>query len=374
LIASRPASIGSQIAAIAALALVIVARHWFHAVTQTPLNDEIPYLRAVDFVLAGQSPYTRGLYLYPPLLAVVGARIVDSVGVAPFLWLLRGLSYLGMAVTVWITLLTVPWRRWFLPAAVAFLCLAPAVTFSIVIHNISPLVAGATLLALWIWPRRPLVAGVLLGVGAVLKPMVILVPVLLFLHRPRAGGPRHLVAGAVSAGVAGLLLWLPPYLPEMLSLASKQATIPRSVSFHRLAYLAGWEGSAIWVSAIIALVALVVVRRLELGRLELLVVSVTATLMATPVLWSHTLVLSLPVQAMALERLTRRRQSDRFRFETAFVLLSVAAIQLSGGAGSVDDQGSAFQVFSTLPIAIAPLAVAAYLMMTGGCREVEAGQ
>ncbi len=356
---------------VAALGLVIAVRHWFHAVTQTPLNDEIPYMRAVDFVLAGQSPYTRGLYLYPPLLAVVGARIVESFGVATFLWHLRALSYLGMALTVWITLLTVPWRRWFLPAAVAFLCLAPAVTFAIVIHNISPLVAGATLLALWIWPRSPLAAGVLLGVGAVLKPMVVLVPVLLFFHRPRAGGSRHRLAGGVSGVVAALLLWLPPYLPEMLSLASKPATIPRSVSFHRLAYLAGWEESAIWVSAIIALVALVVVRRLELGRLELLVVSVTATLMATPVLWSHTLVLALPIQAMALERLYRRRigEGELFRFETVFVVLSVAALQLSGGAGSVDDQGSAFQLFSTLPIAIAPLAVAGYVMLTGGYQE-----
>ncbi len=354
------------------LALVIAVRHWFHAVTPTALNDEIPYMRAVNFVLNGLSPYTRGLYLYPPLLAVVGARFVESFGEAAFLWLLRALSYLGMALTVWIGLLVVPWRRWYLPAAIAFLCLAPAVTFSIVIHNISPLVAGATLLALWIWPRRPIAAGLLLGLAAVLKPMVFLVPFLLLAHRPSVGGQRHRIAGAVGMVTTALLLWLPPYLPEMLSLASKTATIPRSVSFHRLAYLAGWEQNTIWVSGAIALVALLVVRRIELNRLEFMVVSVTASLMATPVLWSHTLVLAIPVQTMVLERLHERRRDGRLRhhrFEPIFVLLAVVAVQLSGGAGSVDDQGSAFQVFSTLPIAIAPLALAIYLMRTGGYAD-----
>ncbi len=353
---------------VAGLALVIAARHWVHAIASIPLNDEISYMRAIDFVLAGRSPYTRGNYLYPPLLAVLGAGIVDRLGAAPFLWLLRALSYLGLAATVWIGLIAVPWRRWFLPAAVAFVCLAPAVTYSIELHNISPLIAGTTLVALWVWPRLPVTAGVLLGLGAVIKPMVFLVPFLLLLHRPRAGGFRHRIAGSVGLAVTALLLWLPPYLHDMFALASKTATIPRSVSFHRLAYLAGWEQGALWVSAAIAVVAVIVVRRLELGRLEILVVAVIASLMATPVLWSHTLVLSIPVQTMVLERLYRRRQEGRlrFRFEPVFVILAVAAIQLAAGASSVDDQGSAFQVYSTLPIAVAPLVLAVYLMRTGG--------
>ncbi len=356
---------------IAGLALVIAARQWSHAVPGIPLNDEISYMRAIDFVLAGESPYTRGGYLYPPLLAVVGAGLVDSFGAAAFLWHLRALTYLGMATVVWMGLAAVPWRRWFLPAAVAFVCLAPSVTYSIELHNISPLIAATTLLALWVWPRLPIVAGVLLGLGVVLKPMVLLIPFLLLVHRPRTGGIRHRIAGGVGLAVTALLLWLPPYLPDMLALASRTATIPRSVSFHRLAYLAGWEGGAIWVSGAIALAALVVVRRLELGRLEFLVISVTASLMATPILWSHTLVLALPVQTMVLERLYRRRQSGALgsRFEPVLVILAVAAIQLSAGASSVDDQGSAFQVASTLPIAVAPLALAGYLMATGGYPE-----
>lgn len=378
MILDRPASTRAQVAAVAGLAVIIAIRHWTHAIVQIPYNDEIPYMRAVDFVLSGQSPYTRGNYLYPPLLAVVGARVVETFGTPIFLYLLRALSYLGMAATVWVSLLVVPWRRWFLPAAVAFVCLVPSATFTIELHNISPAIAGTTLAALWLWPRRPLLSGALLGLGAVVKPMVFLVPFLLVIHRPKAGGSTHLLAGGVGIAVTGLLLWLPPYFTEMLSLASRSATIPRSVSFHRLAYVAGWEENAIWISAAIALVAVVVVRRLELGRLEFLVVSVTASLMATPVLWNHTLFLALPIQAMVLERLACRRREGRLghRFEAAFVLLGVAAIQLSIGASSVDDQGSAFQILSTLPIAVAPFALAAYLLGTGGWpeRAASAGQ
>ena len=361
------------VAVVAALAAVIALRHWGHTIVDYPYNDEIAYMRAVDFVLSGESPYTRGNYLYPPLLAVVGAAFVESFGRVPFLALLRVLSCVGMAATVWFAMISVPWRRWFLPAAVAFVCLAPSVSYTIELHNISPAIAGPTLAALWIWPRRPVAAGALLGLGAVVKPMVFLVPFLLAIHRPRAGGHRHLVAGGVGIAVTGLLLWLPPYFMDMLQLSSRPATIPRSVSFHRLAYVAGWEQNALWISGAIALAAVLVVRKLELGRLEFLAVSVTAALMATPVLWSHTLVLSLPVQAMVLQRLVERRERGllHHRFEPVFVILAVAAVQLSAGASSIDDRGSLFQLFGTLPIAVAPFLLTAYLLGTGGYAEPE---
>ncbi len=373
MILDRPTTWKAQVGLLVALTLVVAVRYWYELVPAVVLGDEVTYMRSVDLVLADQSPYTRGHYLYPPFLAVAGAQLVEMLGAPAFLRLLRSLCYVGMALTVWFAMISVPWRRWFVPAAVAYLCVAPAVMFTMDIHNISPLVAGAALAALWSWPRRPLLAGCVLGFCAVLKPMVALLPALLFFHRPRRGGRVHLVAGAVSGVVAGALLWFPPYLEEMFALASKAVTIPRSVSLHRLGYLAGWDQGALWISGGIALVALWLVRRRELGRLEILAISVIATLMATPVLWNHTLLLSLPVQAMALERLYRRRLEGETRsLETVFVLLTVLALQLSGGASGVDDQPLALQVWATLPIALAPFAVVAYVMGTGGYRESDA--
>lgn len=370
---AAPQSLGAQIAVVVVLALIVALRWWPHAVAVLPLNDELPYMRAIDLVISGESPY-RGGYLYPPLFAVGGAWLVERIGSTPFLFLVRALCYLGLAATAWIALRTVSWRKWFPLAAVLGLCLLPAIAFGVTIHNISLAISGATLVALWIWPRQPVLAGLLLGVSAVVKPMVLLVPVLLLVHRSKTGGHRHRVAGGIGLAVTGLLLVLPPYLPEMMALASRTATIPRSVSLHRLSYLAGWENGTLWVSGAVALVTVLLVRRLELNRLELLVVASVGSLMATPVLWSHTLVMTLPIQVLLIDRLVSRPRNDgsRFPFEAAFVLLTVAALQLSTGASSVDDQPVAFQVASTLPIALAPALAALYLMRTGGVVDPSA--
>ena len=350
-------------AAIVLLLTVLLSIVWHaHLLADYPINDELSYVRAAEFVLEGRSPYNYGGYLYPPLLAVVGAGLMESYGTPVFLWLLRGLCYLGIVITAWLAIRSTPWRRWHPYAVALYLALAPAVFFGLVVHNLSLAVAGSTLVALWLWPRRPIAAGVLLGLGAVIKPMVFLIPFLLFAHRPRAGGYQHRLAGGIGVGVTALLLLLPPYFIEMFSLASRAATIPRSVSIHRLTYLAGWEDGALWVSALVALGGLWVVRRSPLDWRGFMVVSVVASLMATPVLWSHTLLMALPIQVMAIERLyRRRREGATFSFEPALVLLAVMALQLSGGATSIDDQGLVLQVAATLPIALAPLVLAAYL-------------
>jgi hypothetical protein len=354
-------------AVIVAVQTVLLALLWHaHLLADYPINDELSYTRAIDFVLDGQSPYNYGGYLYPPLLAVVGAGITESYGSPVFLWLLRGLCYVGMAVTVWLAALSTPWRRWYPYATAAYLALAPAVFFGLVVHNVSLAVAGSSLVALWVWRRRPITSGVLLGLGAVIKPMVFLIPFLLFLHRPKGGGWHHRLAGGIGIGVTGLLLLLPPYLKEMFSLATRAATIPRSVSIHRLTYLAGWEEGTLWVSGLVALCAVWVVRGAELDWRDFMVVSVAASLMATPVLWSHTLLMALPLQAMALERLYRRwRGGTSLRFEWALVVLAVLALQLSGGATSIDDQGLLLQVSATLPVALAPLVLTLYLRRAG---------
>lgn len=344
------------------LTLIVVALWRTHLMADYPVNDELSYVRGVAKVLEGKSPYEWGGYLYPPLLAVLGAGITDSYGSPAFLRLMRVLCYVGLVLTVWLSARSVPWRRWYPLAAAAYLVLAPAAYFALVIHNISLAVGGSTLVALWVWRSRPLAAGVLLGFSAVIKPMVFLIPFLLFVHRPKEGGSRHLIAGGVGIGVTALLLLLPPYLKEMFSLAGRAATIPRSVSFHRITYLAGWEDGALWVSAFVGLWALWVVRRAELDWRDFLVVSVAASLIATPILWSHTLLMALPLQAMALERLYRRRRAGTtFSYEPAVVLLAVLALQLSGGASAVDNLGVLSQVVATLPIALAPLVVAVYL-------------
>lgn len=362
---------GWQQVAIVLVLTVLLSLLWHaHLLADYPINDELSYARAADFVRAGQSPYNYGGYLYPPLLAVVGAEIsemTESLGAPVFLWLMRGLCYLGIVVTVWLAAMSTPWRRWYPYAAAAYLALAPAVFFGLVVHNISLAIAGSTLVALWVWPRRPIAAGVLLGLGAVIKPMVFLIPFLLLAHRPERGGYRHRVAGGIGVGVTALLLLLPPYFRDMFSLATKAATIPRSVSIHRLTYLAGWEDGALWVSALVAAAGLWIVRRSELDWRDFMVVSVAVSLMATPVLWSHTLLMALPLQAMALERLYRRRRAGAsFRFEPALVLLTVLALQLSGGATSIDDQGLVLQVAGTLPVALSPLVLAVYLRRAWG--------
>lgn len=240
--------------------------------------------------------------------------------------------------------------------------------------NLSFAVGGMIVLALYAWRRAPVTSGLLLAGSLLVKPLA--PAALVALGAQRADGRRHRIAALVAAAVAGGALLLDPELGAFLRQGSSSWAITRTVSPHRiLALVAGPSGATALTFALLAAVA-VASRRFVRGRAALVAVALAGCVAASPVVWNHTLVLTLPLQAMAVTvLLARRRESPEaaagrryLGYESAGIVLAIAALELGEGATGIDDRGLALQLFATLPIVVAPAALAAYVLRFGVAR------
>ncbi len=359
-----------HVAAVLLLFLVLAVRYAEWLSYPGVLNDEISYARAAGLVAAGRSPYYGG-YLYPPLVASAVAAAREAWGLLPVLVTLRVANFLGLALVTWLAFLPLAWplsRRWL--AGALFLVLAPSVHFSVLFSNLSATVVALIAGALVAWPRAPLAAGLLLGASLAIKPLAPGALVVLGAHRPLGGGARHLATVGLALLAAALLLLPFPYLGEMLSLtAAPAAQLARSVSPHRIAYLLGWRDNILPLSAGILLVAALLAHRRPLPPLAVGLWASVVAIAATPVVWSHTLLLTLPLQVLALDRAWRRwRQAwgtplaRRQTYEAVLVLLAVAGIQLAQGAQGIYDRALPLQLAGAAVPAFAPALLAAYVL------------
>jgi hypothetical protein len=291
--------------------------------------------------------------------------------------LIRSLVVLGLVLTVWLSLIwwrTPVWRR--LVVGALYLCVASAIGLGMRTGNISFLVIGAIIPALMFWKDRPVLSGLLLGSSVAIKPIAPLAALVLLVHRPVEGGYRQVVAG-LAAGVAmlGSLFPIVAFL-EMFSQNIAALSLNRSISLHRLFSLAGIEINPLIAFVIVAVIAIVVSRLRPLDEADLLCLALTAAIWSVPLIWTHTLLLTLPVQVLAVVRAFDRRrnwqsdgtQSNRTvgfpRFEIWLVLVAVASIQLAEGAGSVDRMDSWIQLIALGIPFVAPAALAGYVLWT----------
>ncbi|MDH3525343.1 MAG: DUF2029 domain-containing protein, partial [Acidobacteriota bacterium] len=349
-----------HVLAVALLALVAALRHWGAVTEREPLVDERFYLAAFQLAAEGQSPYAKSGFYYPPAFAYAGALLLRALGGGGLLGLLRGLNLLGLGFVVWLAtawlgtaLCPRPWWRG-LAAGAALVCLAPGVWLGLLLGNLSFLAMALMLGGLLAWRRRPGAAGLVLGASLALKPLAPVAILALFAHRPGMGGERtpggrHRLAAGLALLGGVLLLVLPPGLDEMLAQPVEELTRARIVSLHRFLGHAGLALDPLWVAAAVALAAVLAVRAAGvLGPGQLLCVATAGAALATPLLWNHTLLMTLPLQGaafhLARERLRAAPDAERRRrrYELALVLAAVAAILLVNGGG-VDDRPRALQ-------------------------------
>lgn len=367
----------SKHAAAVALSVLVMALRWPSAVfSPVPVEDERVYFGAFHLAAQGESPYQLR-YFYPPGFAVAGGWAVERWGEIPVLAGLRLANLLGMALIAWCALawLPWPWHRRCLTAA-ALVALSPAVRSAVLWGNLSLAAVGTLLAALLTWRARPLVAGLLLGLSLAVKPIGPLAAVILMTHRPAGGGRRHLVAATVGLALAAGSLIPFPHLDDFLALRGGGPESGRNLALHRVLDCFGVEIEALTLAAAVALTAVVFARRRTLAPAHFVSFTATATLLATPLVWDHTLLLALPVAVLALavawDRWTSRtpprrggaRRAALRRYEPALVVLLVLAMQLSGGLGGVETWSRWSQgLFAALP-ALAPAVLTLYLFRT----------
>jgi hypothetical protein len=109
-------------------------------------------------------------------------------------------------------------------------------------------------------------------------------------------------------------------------------------------------------------------RRRPLSPAELTAVAVVGCVAATPMVWNHTLLLTLPLQAMALATAWRRSRvvsadgRRRALLEPFVVALAVVALHTAEGATGITDRSPALQALATLPPALAPGFLLGYVL------------
>jgi hypothetical protein len=202
---------------------------------------------------------------------------------------------------------------------------------------------------------------VVLGLSVAIKPVAPLAIGVLGAHHPGPVSRRHFVAAGAGVLLTLTALLAVPGLRGFLSLGDRGLE-HRTASLHRLAYLLFGPGLSIWVTAAVAIVAILVVRKLGLlGRLQQMAVAIAATLTATPLVWGHTHVASVPIQGAALAVLWLRR-GQHIRFEALTVTLAVAASHLAQGITGVYGESAWFEAIGVLPPSAAPILLAGYLV------------
>ncbi len=358
-----------QIGALALLTIVLCLRYADGVLAPEPLGDEVAYVTAAERVVAGQSPYW-GLYLYPPALAYAGAAVIRLAGSDGLMLLFRAFNVLGVALLVWWSFALLPGAfRWRLAAAALYLAISPAVAYGLSWGNISLGIAAMIFLGLLLWPDRPILAGALLGASIAVKPVApVAVLVMLLQGAKAASSAVHRKAGTIALALAGGLLLVPPYLREFLSLTTQMPPYTRNVALYRALVCFDVEPPALVLFAVVAILTVLFIRHRPRSPWEVLVIAIPATLLALPLVWSHTLLLTLPLQVAATGRawqaLRNSGAADRpiHTLHAVLVLGAVLAIQLSDGVGGIDNQAFWLQGLVILLPALAPSALSLYLL------------
>jgi hypothetical protein len=307
------------------------------------LPDDEAYLCAIRAVAQGNSPYRCPRYLYPPLLAQLGAALTAFSSDHAVMVLLRALNLLA---AVWIAhfslvpLALSAWRR--AGASALLLVWSPSLREALYVGNLSPLVSMLVLWALARWPTRPLSAGAVLGFSIALKPVGALVLLLLALHRPDRAQPQAAGAAAarrfltpqLKAAAAGILtaalalLAGASQLAELAQQGFRHLEALHNVSLLRAAWLLGFALAPTWLFGAVGVAAIVYLRRTPLTAARLSHLCCAAALLALPVVWCHTLILAYPLLVAALARALREAPATPAGSAPVLRLLGVCVAML----------------------------------------------
>ena len=323
--------------------MVVFGGWWYRdeLVARGVQSDLAGYLRAFDSYAAGGDPYDDPDFLYTPVFVVVGNVAYQALGPRAFVLAFRAAALLGVWVLVWLSLRPV---RWPWPAElIAAALVVPSGLTDNGIHcaNLTLLLAPLLAVGLLIGERHPLLGGTLAGSVNAIKPLGVTALAVAATSERGASARRAqlLAAGAAAAAIAFWLLLVGRHLlPEMLSRAHGKPEQGHHLSIHRALYQLGIHVPAVAVFVVVTALGCAIAWRYARTVEERTAIGLAFSAMALPVVNPNTLLMSLPIQALALDRAAARwgpasQRTWRTVAEPAIVGAAVAGIH--GALGTV---------------------------------------
>jgi hypothetical protein len=324
---------------------VVVFGGWWYRdelVARGVQSDLAGYLRTFDHYQAGGDPYDDPDFLYTPVFVVAGNAAYQALGPRAFVLAFRAGALLGVWVLVWLSLRPV---RWPWPAqVVAAAMVVPSGLTDNGIHcaNLTLLLAAPLMLGLLVSERHPLVGGALAGSVNVIKPLgVTALAVAVTPERGRSLPRREQLLAAGAAALA-IVLWLllvrRELLPEMLGRVHGKPEEGHHLAIHRALYQLGIHVPAVVVFLVVTALGCAIAWRYAVTIEQRTAIGLAFSAMALPVVNPNTLLSSVPIQALALDRAALRWQaaSERsWRSVAELAIVGAAVIGVHGALGTV---------------------------------------
>jgi hypothetical protein len=360
------------------LVVTVVGLRFAYLSAPAPHWDESQYLEAGALHAAGGSAYEQRWFNYPPPLVLLLSAAERGGWARELILGWRSANLVAIAALAWIAAGRAS-SHGLVRAAVAVLVAAtPIVGNALEWGNLSPLIAALALVGWESERHRPWLSALALGTSVAVKPVALGGAAFLSGHRLIAGPARWRGAAFLWPAITVLLL-VPgsALLPEMVTRMSRSYFDPHHLSIRRVFAGFGWDVPATWIASVVLGGALLLAGRRPLTPREMGLVAPVVALLALPVVWAHTFVVTLPLQVAAVARLRERlrgraetRAAGKTLAELAAVGAPVFAIQAASSPSLVNGWGPVSQIFVCLLPTLAPTALLLYLFRTDGSGSV----
>lgn len=295
----------------------------------SPLSDEVAYEAGFRLLSEGKSPYEHARFLYSPAFAHVGAFAHAVAGASATRIALRLANLAGAVTIAWLSFAFVIDLRRRTVLAAALLAMAPPLVSGVETANLGQLAAALVLLgltrAIGDGREKDLFAGLLFALSFLVKPLALVATLVVGIRSRRAA-----LLGLV--GFAVTFMVDPANTLVFFTRGDAAFRGEASGSLFHVFELLGVPIPSVAITIGVALGAMLLARRADAS--QLFVIATAASVLALPLVWTHSFAIAVPIIVKAYAIHVRRvraagTRDERSRAILGFILVSIGCLVIA---------------------------------------------